>query len=169
MTGFSLGGKAKHKGSLKDAIRRHSHQMQRMGKEGTSSSNTGHAQLISECEPHLRLSRGIPPWSCCLLEPWPSASWGWRSFSLSLSASVISERWNYELQEKRSKRHIKEFPRGFWIRGLFGLGLLVLGVLFPCWSTWVCFSPKDVDKLERIQGKGNKNDVWLREKENNSL
>lgn len=33
----------------------------------------------------------------------------------------------------------------------------------------VCFSLKDVDKLERIQGKDNKNDVWLGEEENNSL
>ena len=31
------------------------------------------------------------------------------------------------------------------------------------------FFLKDVDKVERIQGKGNKNDVWLGEKENNSL
>lgn len=59
---FFIRGKAKHQGSLKDALLTHSHQMQWVGKGWTSSGNTGHAQfLISECEPHLRLSRGIPP------------------------------------------------------------------------------------------------------------
>lgn len=124
--------------------------MQRTGRnEQVVATQAMHSSSLASVSPIWDCPVASHPRSCCLLEPWPSAWWGWRSFSLSLSASVLSGRWNYELQEKRSKKHIKEFPCGFWIRGLIGLGLLALDVLFSSWSTWVCFSLKDVDKLER--------------------
>lgn len=116
---------------------------------------------VSACELPLRLS-----WAGTPSHPREE---GAVHVPYHLLPPFLSEDGIMSYRRKGVRSTSKNFLMAFEEGALLAWGWLALGGLFSSWSTWVCFPLKDVDKLDKIQGKDNKNDVLLGETENNSL